>query len=216
MSDSLAYEIKTLPEILASSGRVQYKQPACSIIRLPPFSKAGLLLQIYETSLVPICPIVHIPTIRSLLRTTYLRLDDPALILPSNVAVLLSLFALGAFFSDPLPASEVATTEANSIALSKAFSRHALDLLDYSRRTSSGTLEDVQAYILMSLTLSHIDGFSARSRMLFSSALSMARDLRLHRLDEREVSTDTPNDARLLVENEIKRRVFWYIASEDW
>jgi hypothetical protein len=216
MSDSLAYEIRTLPDILKSSGQNQEKQLLCSVIRLPQFSKATLLLQTYETTVVSICPIVHMPTIRLLLRTTYLRLSDPALISPGSVAVLLSIFALGAFFSEPSPSSEVTTTEAESFALSKAFSRHALDLLDHSRRTSSGALEDVQAYVLVSLALSYIDGFSARSRMLFSSAISMARDLRLHRLDECEASTDISTDARLFIENEVKRRVFWYLASEDW
>jgi hypothetical protein len=44
----------------------------------------------------------------------------------------------------------------------------------------------------------------------------MARDLRLHRLDECEASMDNPEDSRLLIEKEIKRRVFWYITSEDW
>ncbi|KAF2451795.1 hypothetical protein P171DRAFT_478819 [Karstenula rhodostoma CBS 690.94] len=216
MSDSLEYEIISLSEILASSSYNQDKNSTRSVIRLPPFGTGSLLLHTYETKLLSICPIVYIPTIRSLLRTTYLRLKDPALISPSSVAVLSALFALGAFFCDPSSTSEIATTEADSIALSKAFSRNALDLLDHSRRTSSGTLEDVQAYILMSLALSHIDGFSARSRMLFSSALCMARDLRLHRLDKSESSADAPYDARLLVEKEIKRRVFWYIASEDW
>ena len=130
--------------------------------------------------------------------------------------MLLSLFALGACFSESSPTTEITTSEADYIALSKIFSNTALDVLDHSRRTNSGKLEDVQAYILMSLALSHIDGFSTRSKMLFSSALSMARELRLHRLDESRSSEDRRVDARFLVGQEVKRRVFWCIASEDW
>ncbi|KAJ4351630.1 uncharacterized protein N0V89_006973 [Didymosphaeria variabile] len=150
------------------------------------------------------------------MRLTYLRLNDATSIVSSSVAVLLSLFALGAFFSEPSRTSEIARTEAESITLAKVFSKGAWDVLDYSRRTSSGTLEDVQAYILTSHALSHIDGFSSRCRMLFSSAVSLARDLQLHRLDECEDSTSHTTYARLMIEKEIKRRVFWYIASEDW
>ncbi|KAL5382429.1 hypothetical protein DPSP01_006529 [Paraphaeosphaeria sporulosa] len=214
MSDSLAYEVRSTSDILALSGQEQ--QFSRNVIRLPPFSTASVLLHTYETKISSICPIVHIPTVRSLLRTSYFRLNNSAIISPSSIAVLLAVFALGAFFGDTSSTSEVAATEADGIALSKAFSRHALDLLDQSRRTSSGTLEDVQAHILMSLALSHIDGFSARSRMLFSSALSLARDLRLHRLDESEAPKAAPRNARDLIDEEFKRRVFWYLASEDW
>jgi hypothetical protein len=92
MSAPLAYEVRTLPEILVTLDRNQDKQSAHSMIRLPPFNKASLLLQTYETKLLSICPIVHMPTIRSLLRTTYLRIHDPTLVLPSSVAILYRTF----------------------------------------------------------------------------------------------------------------------------
>ena len=213
MSEPLIYELKPLSNILHMSSNNESSRINGRTIGLPPFQLANSLLQTYETTLVALCPIVHIPTIRSLAKATYLKLYDPKSISASDIALLLSIFALGAFFSDPSPTSEVAKTEAESIALSKSFSRSALDALDYSRRSGSGTLADVQAYLLMSLAFSHIDGFSTRSRMLFSSAVAMARDLRLHRLDEYSEPT---TGVRAEIDREVKRRVFWYIASEDW
>lgn len=213
MSEPLYYEVRPLPEILKSFSKHHSSSKDGRVIELPSFEVASLLLQTYEITLVVLCPVVHIPTIRSLAKTTYLKLCHPITIPVSDMALLLSLFALGAFFSDPSPTSAVAKTEAESIALSRSFSRSALDALDHSRRSGSGTLADVQAYLLMSLALSHIDGFSTRSRMLFSSAIGMARDLRLHRIDE---TPEPYTRVRAEIDREVKRRVFWYMVSEDW
>lgn len=216
MSGIITYEVRDVSDVLRHNcglRNIHYSDP---VITLPPYDIASLLLKNYETKLLSLCPIVHLPTIRSNLKTIYLRLNNQSMIVPNSVSVVLSLLALGAFFSEPSSVLEIEASEAGCITLSKILSKNALDVLDYSRRTSSGTLEDVQAYILMSLALSHIDGFSNRSRMLFSSALSMARDLRLHRLDEYEYFAKRPADARSHIEIEMKRRIFWYIASEDW
>ncbi|KAJ4305786.1 hypothetical protein N0V90_001318 [Kalmusia sp. IMI 367209] len=44
----------------------------------------------------------------------------------------------------------------------------------------------------------------------------MARDLRLHKVDEYDGSAGKDPNVRSLIDREVKRRVFWYIASEDW
>ena len=69
----------------------------------------------------------------------------------------------------------------------------------------------------MSLVTYHLDGFSARGCLLSTAAASIARDLRLHRLDaNNELSTENEASVRVLIDREVKRRVFWYIASTDW
>ncbi|CAM1506034.1 Fc.00g056750.m01.CDS01 [Cosmosporella sp. VM-42] len=97
-------------------------------------------------------------------------------------------------------------------------SRNALDALDYSRRNTSSTLEDVQAHIFMSFITYHVDGFSARGRILLTTAISIARELRLHRLDAETESPNAENqsNASALIDLEIKRRVFWHLAATDW
>jgi hypothetical protein len=163
------------------------------------------------------CHIVHIPTTRSLLKTVYLRINQREPVRPGQAALLLSILALSAFFHHPSDQSQMATTEHDAIELARFWCKGALDLLDYSRRTTSGTLEDIQASIIMSLLLHHLDGFSARGRLLFATAASLARDLRLHQLDaEQNSSAENETSVRDRVNREIKRRVFWYIASNDW
>ena len=110
------------------------------------------------------------------------------------------------------------TTKEEAIYLSKIMSRGALDVLEYSRRNTSGSLEDVQATILMSYVAYHLDGFSARGRLLSTVAISIARELRLHRLDDDLDALDikTKESLRFRVDREIKRRVFWQLVSQDW
>lgn len=165
-----------------------------------------------------LCRILHIPTVWSLVTTVYLQINDSNKISPGLAALLLSIFAIAAYFYKPYGTSEIASTKKNAIHLSKAFSKCALDALDYSRRNTSGTLEDVQAHILMSFVSYHLDGFSSRGRLLSTTATALARELRLHQLDaENELSTAGHQfNVRSMIDREVKRRVFWHIASTDW
>ncbi|TVY83734.1 putative transcription factor lepB [Lachnellula suecica] len=157
---------------------------------------------------------MHIPTTRAMMKTFYLRLNQGESVLPGQAALLLSIFALAAYFYPSSDNSEVTTSEQDSVHLSKLLSKSALDVLDHSRRNTSGTLEDIQAYMLMSFTIFHLDGFSARGRMMTTAAIAISRDLILHRLDDVAVGKQT--SIADLVDREVKRRVFWMLASSDW
>jgi len=178
---------------------------------------ATLLLQSYESNVDHLCRILHIPTVRSLIKSVYLRIPLNEPIPPGEAALLLSVFAISAYFYLPHPDCDIARTKEDAINLSKTLSKSALDVLDYSRRNSSGTLEDSQAYILMAFVTYHLDGFSARGRLLSTAALSIARELRLHRLDADESSKpESETTVCAVIEQEVKRRVFWHIAASDW
>lgn len=142
-----------------------------------------LLLDNYEMSIDHVCSVLHNPTMRSLIRTFYLRVNQEEAMSPSKYALLLSVFALSAFFFPPSELSEVVSTTNDATRLSQSFAVGALDMLDYSQRNTSGALEDVQAYIIMSYVTYHVDGLSARSRHLTTMAASVARDLRLHQIE---------------------------------
>lgn len=148
------------------------------------------------------------------MRTFYLAIAQDESIQHGQAALLLSLFALSAYFYQPSDTSEVATTKQEAIQLSKNLSGNALDVLDYSRRNTSGTLEDIQAYIHMAFVSYHLDGFSARGRMLTTTAIGIVRELRLHQLDAEPAGNET--NIRCLIDREIKRRVFWHVALTDW
>ena len=196
----------------------EHDLPSDTIVTLPAYAVASLLFQSYEANVSHLCHILHIPTARSLLKIFYLQLSRSESVAPSQAALLLSIFAIAAYFYQPFDDSIVATTKHDAMELAKVLSRSALDVLDYSRRNTSCTLEDIQANILMSYVAFHLDGFSARGRLLSTAAASIARELRLHQLDADHESNASDNETniRVLIDREVKRRVFWHIASTDW
>lgn len=224
LSNGLAFRLLSVHEILETRTYVQYSTPISehdrprdTVVLFPAYRVAVLLFQSYESNVDHVCRILHIPTVRSSLKTFYLRLHQNEPVPPGQAALLLSIFAIAAFFCQTSENSEVATSEQDAVHLSKVLGKGAFDVLDYSRRNTSGTLDDIQAYILMSFITFHLDGFSARGRLLPTVAASIARDLRLHRLDaDLESSAAKDTSVRALIDREVKRRVFWYIVSTDW
>ncbi|KAI1804647.1 hypothetical protein F4811DRAFT_570889 [Daldinia bambusicola] len=187
------------------------------IVTFPTYREATLLFQNFESNIDHMCRILHIPTTKSLMKTIYMKLGQGESVPLGQAGLLLSIFALSGFFYRCSEDSEIATNEQEAVHLSKVIGKAALDVLDYSRRNTSGMLEDVQAYIFMSLLSFHLDGFSARGRLLSTTAASIARDLRLYRLDvvdERPLEKEA--SVRVLIDREVRRRVFWHITAEDW
>jgi hypothetical protein len=89
----------------------------------------------------------------------------------------------------------------------------AFDIMDQSRRTTSPSLEDIQASVILSFLAYNIEGAPARSRSVWSSTLSRARELSLHKVDAKSSTFSTQDD---IIVHEIKRRLWWYLASSDW
>ncbi|KAI2779366.1 hypothetical protein F4815DRAFT_446400 [Daldinia loculata] len=188
-----------------------------TVVTFPTYREATLLFQNFESNIDHMCRILHIPTIRSLIKTVYMKISQGESVPLGQAGLLLSIFALSGFFYRCSEDSEIATSEQEAVNISKTIGKTALDVLDHSRRNTSGTLEDVQAYIFMSLLSFHLDGFSARGRLLSTTAASIARDLRLHRLDaEDENTAEKVSSVRVLIDREVRRRVFWHITAEDW
>jgi hypothetical protein len=133
-----------------------------------------------------------------------------------EAALFLSMFSVAALFYLPQETSEKGTVELNSACLSKTFSKCATDVLEISRRMTSGSIEDVQACVLMSYTTYHLEGFSTRCRFFSTTAIAIAKDLRLHQLDARGHFCTQETALREAIGLEVKRRLFWHIVSTDW
>ncbi|KAJ8127362.1 hypothetical protein O1611_g6274 [Lasiodiplodia mahajangana] len=223
LSGGLAFTTRSVDEILEEREYSQNPSLASRryaskiIITLPTYKTAVKLFDCFDATVDHMCRILHLPTVKSLMKTSYIRVNRNESIPSGQAALLLSLFALSAFFYQHKGDSESVDIENATTRLSKYWSRGALDVLEYSARNTSGTLEDIQALILMTYVTYHLDGFSARYRNLLAMAVSMARDLGLHRLDANDgTSASKSSSLRDLIDYEVKRRVYWHLIASDW
>jgi hypothetical protein len=180
-------------------------------IWLPPKNEALCLLERYAEYITFLHHVVHIPSVRLLLDDGYKKLSLGHNVAPGHIALLLSIFASTAYTLEASTADPLFLNQANATNCAISWTKAALDTLDNSRRNLQGSVEDVQATILLSFIIFNLEGFSLRFRTLSCSALIMARDLSLHRID-----ADSCAKKESSVQLEIKRRIWWLMVSTDW
>lgn len=106
------------------------------------------------------------------------------------------------------------TSRQEAMNVCKLWLRHGLDCMSISRRVGAGTLQDIMMCIVLCFLVFNLEGFSVRARSLHASALTIARDLGLHKIDSPEGREENAKESHIIVE--IKRRLWWHIASTDW
>lgn len=186
-------------------------------IWLPTKAEALSLLKYYMDNIHYLHPVIDALAVRKILETVYsdsgMRFYREA----AHIALLLSIFASTGYLWTSQEHDELLVFSSPKVATqaSSAWSDAALDVADYSRRTSSGSVENIQATIIIEYLIYNNNGFSATCRILHSNTISMARDLSLHRIDipHRRYKTDSEEN---MAEDETKRRIWWYVASTDW
>ncbi|KEQ95004.1 hypothetical protein AUEXF2481DRAFT_40259 [Aureobasidium subglaciale EXF-2481] len=181
-------------------------------ICLPAREEANILFQSYDKSLGSWYHIYHRQTVEALIDETYCRIvrgQAPSL---SHAALLLSIFVSGAYFQalaewpeSVFPGSQ----EANR--LSTSWKQNALDILDHLERTTTTSIEQLQATIIMSLMMQNFEGLSKKFWLLHCTSITLAKDLSIHVLDL--PSRVKPGNK---IEGEVKRRIWWYLATTDW
>ncbi|CAD0112146.1 unnamed protein product [Aureobasidium uvarum] len=196
-------------------------------ICLPGREEAHILFQSFAKSLGSWYHIYHKQTIEMLLDKTCYQIACGNVPDLSHAALLLSIFASGAYFLAFTSSGCVLADPQVANQLSVNWKQNALDMLDHIERVSTPTtVEQVQATIIMSLVIQNfegmynvitemailsIKGLSKKYWLLHSTSITLARDLSIHVLDH----PGRPK-ASGLVENEVKRRVWWYLATTDW
>ncbi|KAF7595223.1 hypothetical protein BBP40_006968 [Aspergillus hancockii] len=178
---------------------------------LPPKDEALWLLERYTKYIAYLHHVLHLPSVRLLLDDAYKQLSLGLNVEPGHVTLLLTVFASTAYMLELNTADSIFLSQTHAMNCAITWTKTALDALENSRRNTQGSMEDVQATIILSFIIFNIEGFSSRFRTLSSSALVMGRDLALHQID---ADTGTKNESP--VQLEIKRRVWWHMVSTDW
>lgn len=186
-------------------------------IWLPTKAEALSLLKYYMDNIHYLHPVIDALAVRRMVETVYTYPRGRVYREAAHIALLLSIFASTGYLWSSHENDELLVFSSPKVAnlASSAWSDAALDVADYSRRTSSGSIENIQATIIIEYLIYNNNGFSATCRLLHSNTITMARDLSLHRIDNphRRHKTDSEED---MAEDETKRRIWWYVASTDW
>ena len=135
---------------------------------------------------------------------------------PGHMALLLSIFASATYSWTFLDDATLFPNIEDANQQSMAWTKAALDVLHYSRRITSGNVEDIQAMIILSDIVRHIEVGSITYRDLLSTAVTIARGLLLHRVDDHSnpaLTAKLPPDS---IHAEIGRRIWWDLAATDW
>lgn len=129
------------------------------------------------------------------------------------LSILASVAALWAFSPDEIP---LYSNRQQALDAAYDWTRITLDVLEQVRRSGSATLETIQATISVVFLLYHADGFSLKVRALHGSAISIAKELGLHRTDAARNGLPQPKNQAEIVDRELRRRIWWHLACTDW
>ncbi|KAK0701728.1 hypothetical protein B0T26DRAFT_757722 [Lasiosphaeria miniovina] len=147
-----------------------------------------------------------------------IRQDGNQTSVASVAAFILSICAASAFFWEPSAAATCTlfSSKEDASRQARAWLSTAWELLDQLRQIpGSASLVQVQASVILSDLIYNMEGCSSRFRCLHYSALALAREISLHLIDAPgPVKVNgSEQDGHL---TEVKRRVWWHIASTDW
>ncbi|KAK5045410.1 hypothetical protein LTR84_009274 [Exophiala bonariae] len=191
--------------------------PTCSswgeptkCIWLPHYSEAKVLIEKYFNDLSPIHHVIHVPSVRQLVDGLYHQLAPADQTIsstsPEKVALVLAMLT-SAIHSQDLPT-------ANSQAI--IFTTSTLSVLTYCKSVGPGSLEEIQAMIILAFVVSHLEGLSRRYWSLFAEAVMMSRALGLHLIDDEHRKLLESSPSTHSIRAEMGRRIWWYLVATDW
>lgn len=196
--------------------RPNFQTPLMSVM-LPPKDEAKMLLDYYVKHVDELQHVLFVPHLRIFMDKLYANLHQRVSIAYGQVALLLTVFASAAAMFSHFSCDRVPQfPPSNAAHASLVWANSALEVMEFSRRTAAGGLEEIQAAIVMAFLLYHVEGFSARSRRLFAGAISTARDMGMHKLDATPSHSSNSPKVADPVDAEIQRRVWWHVVATDW
>ncbi|KAJ5610648.1 hypothetical protein N7510_007367 [Penicillium lagena] len=186
-------------------------------IWLPLKEESEKVVDKYLSDITYLHHVVHRPSVRALVNELYYELHQNKPIKLGQTSLLLAILASTTSFwtvrdMDGSPFSSVEQAHEQSMSWAEA----AFEALEYSRRMGCESIEDIQAMLILLFVVCNLVGIQAHARHLLSTAISVARELCLHRIDHQhnsEFVNALPPDS---VRAEIGRRVWWYLVSTDW
>lgn len=187
-------------------------------IWIPAQAETGIILAKFIEEIDYMRHIVHLPSLQPTIDILYTPLDlrDDAFTGP--LALLLSIIATVSqhWTQHDSDNKKLFASSAEAKQQTTSWVKATLDVIDYSARVASKSLQHVQALLHTCYVLFHLEGFSTQLRSVFGTTITFARNLGLHVIDL-PVSMDyTPNPRSSVLAAEMGRRVWWSVVTLDW
>lgn len=180
---------------------------------LPLQNQAKRFLKIYLAELTYLHHVIHPPLVAQHIDKFYMAINQRTSVDNNHVALILSVLAATTYmWIERDNDFSVSLTESEAAALSRYWKDTALQLLLAPQQELEKSVETIQAMIVLAPVVLNLEGSSPTYRHLLSTAISAARELRLHRIDHPVGAPDGDSDIRL----ELGRRVWWYLAANEW
>lgn len=212
---SAPYAIRVVPlQYIVEKSAYQNHYERCIFL---PDEDVGLqFFDIYMEQLDPVQHMLHGPTTRRSVKQLYRKLQIGEHVdLNETVLLLTTLTSITSYWGLSENSSSVFASQQTAINVAVLWLRGGLDVLEHVRRTSSASMETVQAGIIIVFLIYHIEGFSPKVRAMMYNTLAAAKDLGMHRTDD--AAFLPPEQSQLeIVDREMRRRLWWHLASTDW
>lgn len=219
-SSLLKYELEFrtchIQEAFGAAQTVHPVSPIKKCIWLPLRDEMQTIAEKYISDLTHMHHVVHTPSLVLMIDDLYHNLKESRPIGIGQVSLVLAVLAITTSFwteRDMHHDIFASTEEAN--AQSTQWMKLAMEVLEYSRFKHLESLEDVQAMVILIFATTNLVGIASQARHLVSTAISVAKELSMHRVDHPDNSgfdVPSPSSARA----EVYRRVWWYLVAADW
>lgn len=162
--------------------------------------------------------IIHGPSLHKLVDEIYEAIHHEATISLPSIFLLLSIFSNVTYSWTKADNDKTGLLSESTRADEKAVDwlKGALDVFDVAQRKGQVSLESAQGLIILAFVLFNTDGVSARSRGYLFQAITICRELGLHRLDYPDNYAMGSMSTYTKLQAEIARRVWWYLVGMDW
>ncbi|RGP68150.1 zinc finger transcription factor yrr1 [Fusarium sporotrichioides] len=197
------------------SGLLSLEPTRC--IWLPQRHETKILIHKYTSVVTYMHHIIHNPSVYKLVDEVYDTIErggEPQLCQVFLMLVLCTNVTYGwtATDNDITPLfSDFPEANNQSFGWLKA----AFDVFDTAQRRSEMGLELAQGLIIVSFVLLNVEGISPRARNCLFQAITICRELGIHRLDHPHQQPSTPITQYSNLKAEIARRVWWYLFITD-
>lgn len=186
-------------------------------IWLPLYEESKQIVEKYLIDITHLHHVIHAPSVRGLVDDIYSKLNQKCPLRIGDVCLLMAIITSTTFFWTPcdLFTRPLFSSIEEASEQSSTWLRRTLELLEFSHRVASKTIEAIQATIIAGFVICNLVGISSEAHYWFSSATSVAWQLSLHRIDH-------PHNGNLnipppdSIEAEVGRRVWWYLVGTDW